>query len=193
MQVLLNIPDSFYEEGLSLDLSPKEREMINYAYDLKDADEVEYVNIGPGADWMVLLTTFANVAWVLFQGPGILKKSIEGWEWLIHKLKSLIKKNLLVSLDQDAAGLLAIDYLANKYGDDSGFDMMDAHTFMIMNLEGMYPGHKNSFVAHPHNYYVFTFTIAARIIVLSVRSSGEIRELEAFDQMPYGLIDYNEE
>lgn len=193
MQVLLNIPESFYEEGLSLDLSPKEREMINYAYDLKDADEVEYVNIGPGADWMVLLTTFANVAWVLFQGPGILKKSIEGWEWLINKLKSLIKKDLLVSLDQDAAGLLAIDYLANKYGDDSGFDLMDAHTFVIMNLEGMYPGHENSFAAHPHNYYVFTFTLAARIIVLSVRSSGEIRELEAFDQMPYGLIDYNEE
>ena len=77
--------------------------MINYAYDLKDADEVEYVNIGPGADWMVLLTTFANVAWVLFQGPGILKKSIEGWEWLINKLKSLIKKDLLV---YDAKGKL---------------------------------------------------------------------------------------
>ena len=193
MQVLLNIPECFYEEGLSLDLSPKERKMINHAYDLTDADEVEYVNIGPGADWMVLLTTFANVAWVLFQGPGILKKSIEGWEWLIDKFKGLIKKDLLVSLDQDAAGLLAIDYLANKYGDDSGFDLMDAHTFKIMNLEGMYPGQENSFVAHPHNYYVFTFTIAARIIVLSVRSSGEIRELEAFDQMPYGLIDYNEE
>jgi len=71
--------------------------------------------------------------------------------------------------------------------------MMDAHTFKIINIEGMYPGNENSFVAHPHNYYVFTFTIAARIIVLSVRSSGEIRELESFDQMPYGLIDYNEE
>ena len=126
-------------------------------------------------------------------GLYVLKKSIEGWEWLIKKLKSLIKEDLLVSLDQDAAGLLAIDYLANKYGDDSGFDLMDAHPFMIMNLEGMYPGHENSFAAHPHNYYVFTFTIAARIIVLSVRSSGEIGELKAFDQMPYGLIDYNEE
>lgn len=193
MQVLLNIPEGFLDDELSLDQTSGEREQINRAYGLTDADEVEYVNIGPGADWIVLLTTFANVAWVLFQGPGILKKSIEGWEWLIDKLKSLIKKDLLVSLDQDAAGMLAIDYLANKYGDDSGFDMMDAHTFKIINIEGMYPGNENSFVAHPHNYYVFTFTIAARIIVLSVRSSGEIRELESFDQMPYGLIDYNEE
>lgn len=193
MQVLLNIPEGFFGDELSFDLSPKERMQINRAYGLIDNDEVEYVNIGSGADWIVLLTTFANVAWCLFQGPGIIKKSIEGWEWLIEKLKSLIKKDLLVSLDQDAAGLMAIDYLANKYGNDSSFDLMDAHTFAIFNSEGLCPGHEDSFVAHPHNYYVFTFTIAARIIVLSVRSSGEIRELEVFDQMPYGIFDYKEE
>lgn len=193
MQVLLNIPEGFFGDEFSYSLFPKEREQINRAYGLKDADEVEYVNIGLGADWIVLLTTFANVAWALFQGPGIIKKSIEGWEWLIEKLKGLIKRDLLVSLDQDAAGLLAIDYLANIYGDDSCFDLMDAHTFEIFNFEGMYPNCEDSFVAHPHNYYVFTFTIAARIIVLSVRSSGRIRELEAFDQMPHCLIDYNEE
>lgn len=193
MQVLLNIPEGFYDDELSKSSVEEDRVIIKQAYGLRDTDEVEYVNIGLGADWIVILTTFVGVAWTIFQGPGIVKKSIDGWVWLIEKLKGFIKKDLLVSLDQDSAGLLAIDYLANKYGDDSGFDLMDAHTFKIINLEGMYPDHEYSFVAHPHNYFVFTFTIAARIIVLSVRSSGEIRELEAFDQMPYGLIDYNEE
>lgn len=74
MQVLLNIPEVYFDDEFGFDFSSIEKERISRAYDLRDCDEVEFVNIGPGADWIVLLTTFANVAWVLFQGPGILKK-----------------------------------------------------------------------------------------------------------------------
>ena len=193
MQVLLNIPEVFFDDEFGFDFSSIEKERISRAYDLRDCDEVEFVNIGPGADWIVLLTTFANVAWVLFQGPGILKKSIEGWEWLIKKLNEFFEKDLLVSLDQDTAGMLAIDYLASKYGADESFDLMDIHTIPLIDISGMVHNNKGEFVDHPHNYYIFTFRIAGRIIVLSVRSSGKIRELEVFDEMPYGLIDYNEE
>lgn len=193
MQILLNIPESFYEDELSPNLTLRDREKIDKAYNLRDNDEVEYVNIGPGADWIVLLTTFFNVAWVVFQGPGILKKSLEGWEWLVEKLKGFIKKDLLVSLDQDAAGMLAIDYLASKYGADESFDLIDIHTIPLIDISGMVHNNKGEFVDHPHNYYIFTFWIAGRIIIFSVRSSGEMRELEVFEDMPYGFIDYNEE
>ena len=50
----------------------------------------------------------------------------------------------------------------------------------------MYPNKEEILGAHSHNYYVFTFYIAAMIVVLSVRSAGEIRELEAFSDMPCG-------
>ncbi|MBQ7268907.1 MAG: hypothetical protein IJS62_03515 [Bacteroidales bacterium] len=188
MQILLNIPEGFYDDEIS-GSSTNEREIINQAYGLNDADEVEYVNIGPGADWIVLLTTFAGVSWTLVQVPGIIKRSIDGWKWLIEKLKGYIEKDLLVSLDQDAAGLLAIDYLASKFGADESFDMLDMHTIRLIDISGMVHNNKGEFVDHPHNYYVFTFRIADRIIILSVRSTGKIKELEIFHEIPYGLID----
>lgn len=186
MQLLLNIPESCVD----IDLSEKDRKTIEDVYKLTLEDKYEIANIGPGADLLVILTTIATAGLSIWNFPTVLKDGLDNWQWLIKKLKSFIQKKELVSLDQDAAGILAIDYLANKYGDDSCFNLMDAHTFKIIDLGGMFPNRKESLAAHPHNYYVFTFYIAARIIVLSVRSSGEIRELEAFDDMPYGLNDY---
>lgn len=191
MQVLLNIPTNFFEDECSPAFAYKERAKIERQYNLRPQDGVEVVNIGPGADWLVIMASI-TVAWNIFQLPGVLKSSLEGWQWLIDKLKGYKKNKQLVSLDLDAAGMLAIDYLADKYGEDSNFDLMDAYSFEITDLSGMFPNQEDSFAAHPHNYYVFTFYIAARILVLSVRSTGEIRELEAFDDMPYGLRDKEE-
>lgn len=184
MQILLNIPEGFIPDD-----SLQDREIINREYGLQSADEVHLVNIGPGADWIVYLAVF-NVAWNIFQLPGIIKASIEGWEWLIGFFKNSQSKKQLISLDQDAAGLLAIDYLADKYGDDESFDIMDAHTIPIVDISGMVRNRVGGLANHPHNYYVFTFRIAGRIIILSVRSSGEIKEIEAFSDMPYGLSSY---
>lgn len=186
MQILLNIPEGFFDDEV---FNSSAKEIFNQAYGLRDTDEVEYVNIGPGADWIVLLTTFTGVAWTIFQVPGIVKKSLEGWEWLIEKLKGYIKEDLLVSLDQDAAGMLAIDYLASKYDADESFDLLDTHTIQLIDISGMVHNNKGELVDHPHNYYVFTFRIAERIIILSVRSSGKIKEMEVFHDMPYGLLD----
>ena len=189
MQVLLEIEElSDIIEDLDNPLYEKEAKAKT---GLRDGDSIACVNIGPGADWLVLLATF-DVVWTIFRIPGIVKKSIEGWEWLITKLKGFIKKKQLVSLDLDAAGLLAIDYLADKYGDASDFNLEDAHAFKISDFSGMFPNQSNSLAAHPHNYYVFTFHIAGRIVVLSVRSTGEIKELEAFGDMPYGLMVFAE-
>lgn len=191
MQILLNI-----EEGLLDELCPNNAyinwKAMDRAFGLKEADEsVDFVNIGPGADWIVLLTTF-NAAWTIFQLPGIIKKSLEGWQWLIEKLKSYKSNKKLISLDLDAAGMLAIDYLAEKYGDDSDFNLMDAHAIPIVDITGMVRNAKPSLADHPYGYYIYTFSLAGRIIVMSVRSTGEIRELEAFNYSLEGLEDYVE-
>lgn len=102
-------------------------------------------------------------------------------------MKTKIRKKELVSLDIDAAGMLAIDYLADKYGDDSSFNLIDAHSFNIIDINGMVHNREGSLEANPHNYYVFTFDIAGKVIVLSVRSTGKIRILESFEVWPYGI------
>lgn len=133
--------------------------------------------------------TTITVAWTIFQLLGIIKSCLEGWQWLTDKLKSYKKNKQLVSLDLDAAGMLAIDYLVEKYGADTSFNLIDAYEFNITDNNGIFPNREECLVAHPHNYYVYTFYLAARIIVLSVRSTGEIRELEVFDDISYGLRD----
>lgn len=189
MQLLLNIADDNVLEGYPYVIKREEREGIDRDYGLRPEDDVKVVNIGPGADWMVLLTTISTATWELFKLPGTIKDALDGWKWLIEKIKAYRSKKQLVSLDMDAAGMLAIDYLAEKYGDSADFNVMDAHTFKIISVAGMFPNQTESFAANPHNYYVFTFWIDSRIIVLSVRSTGRIRELESFDYMPYGLRD----
>ncbi len=185
MQVLLNLPESFFEDECSPAFAYKERAKIEKEYNLRSIDEVDVVNIGPGADWLVLMMTITTTSWTLFQLPGIIKESLEGWQWLIDRLKGYKKNKQLVSLDQDAAGLLAIDYLADQYGDDESFDIIDAHTIHIVDISGMVSNRVGGLANHPHSYHIFTFRITGRIIILSVRSTGKIRELEAFSDMPY--------
>ncbi len=189
MQILLNIPFDTFDDFESPAFAYKEREKIEKEYGLSSSDTVEVVNIGPGADVLVILSTIATAGLAVWNFPTVLRDGIENWRWLIDKLKAFKKKNQLVSLDFDAAGLLAIDYVAEKYGAGTASEFTDSHTFNIINVEGMFPGKENTLAARPHNYYVFTFYVAPRIIVLSVRSTGEIRELEVFDDMPYGLVD----
>ncbi|MBQ3813913.1 MAG: hypothetical protein II841_10170 [Bacteroidales bacterium] len=84
MQILLNIEeDVFYE--LCPNDSDLNWEALERVYGLKESEEsVDIVNIGPGADWMVLLTTF-NIAWKLFQAPDIIRNSLDTWKRLINK------------------------------------------------------------------------------------------------------------
>lgn len=191
MQVLLNIPDNYFEDECSPAFAYRERDKIEKQYNLRPQDSVEVVNIGPGADWMVIMTTI-TVTWTIFQLPGIIKSSLEGWQWLIDKLKSYQKNKQLVSLDQDAAGLLVIDHIADKYGADESFDLLDVHTIPIVDISGMVRNRLGGLANQPHSYHVFTFRIADRIIILSVRSTGKIKELESFHDMPYGLRDFDE-
>ena len=73
MQVLLNIPEAYFEDECSPAFAYKERAKIEKEYNLRPMDDVEVVNIGPGADWIVILATI-SIAWKVFQVPGQIKK-----------------------------------------------------------------------------------------------------------------------
>lgn len=185
MQILLSIGE--LEDNVGLKTRKKVRELAG----LGKKDKLRLVNIGPGADFMVFLITYGGLAFSIWQIPTVLKTGLQDWEWLIKKLKGFIKKKQLVSLDIEAAGLLAVGYLIDKYG-EAPSHMLDAHTFNIVDLSSMIYGQKSNLAARPHNYYVFTFCIDMKRIVLSVRSTGKIRILEVFEDLPYGLIDSEE-
>ena len=53
MQILINIPENQLPEGD--EFSQIDRERIKRNFGLQQADAVSLVNIGTGADWIVLL------------------------------------------------------------------------------------------------------------------------------------------
>lgn len=187
MQLLLDI-DKFWDITGDID-NPVVNKKAKQDIGLKKDDSLEVVNIGPGADVLVFLVTIATTALSIWQLPTVIRTGLEDWKWLINKIKGFVKDKQLVSLDQDAAGLIAVDYLFEKYGEDSSMQLMDAHTFNLVDLSGMIYGQGETLAARPHNYYVFAFWMGTKKIIISVRSTGEIRELESFDDMPYGLTD----
>lgn len=189
MQILLRIPEDLVPEANSI--SPELMDRINEDYGIRKADDVRLVNIGTGADWMAYLAIF-NVAWTLFQLPGIVKNSVEGWQWIVELIKTTISKKQLISLDIDAAGLLAVDYLHEKYSDNSAIRLMDMHTFNIIDISGMIRNDKETHAFNPHNYYVFTFSTSRKVFVLGVRSTGDIKELEVFNTTSGGFLDSND-
>lgn len=186
MQILLRIPEELVPKANSI--SPELMDRINEDYGIQKTDDVRLVNIGTGADWMAYLAIF-NVSWTLFQLPGIVKNSVEGWQWIVGRIKTLVSKKQLISLDIDAAGLLAVDYLHEKYSDNSDIRLMDMHTFNIIDISGMIRNAKETLAFNPHNYYVFTFSALHKVFVIGVRSTGEIKELEVFNTTPDGFLD----
>lgn len=179
MQILLNSPE---EENLKDHLLDpvSERSQIDVEYGLHQADEVHLVNIGAGADWMVYLAVF-NVAWTVFQLPGIIKDSYGGWIWLVDLIKSFKSKGKLISLDQDAAGILSIDFIADRYGNDSALELIDAHTVPLLDISGMVHNKVGGLPEKPFNYFLFTFRVLRKIIIVGVRPNGDVKELDSFE------------
>lgn len=192
MQLLLDISvlDTSTELSDWEHLTGADEQIIKDEIDLSGEDvSVESVDIGTGANLLVFLLT---IVLPIISIPTVLKNGIKDWKWLIDKIKGFIKKNQLVSVDADGAGLLAIDYLAEKYGDTTDMDLMDYHTFNIFDISELFPEKQTSLACRPHNYYVMIFRVGGMIKIISVRSTGIIRELETFSDMPYGLEDIEE-
>lgn len=189
MQLLLNIEELFpvIENFDDSDVEKRAKEVVG----LREEDSVKCVNIGPGADWLVILTTISSIGLAIWKGPTVIRDGLRDWKWLVEKIKGYIKNHQLVSVDEEGAFYLAVNYLAEKFGEDMSFRLIDSHTFNIVDLSGMIINREKSLADRPHNYYVFVFNIAYRNVVLSVRSTGEIRLLESFEDMPYGLSDRN--
>lgn len=66
--------------------------------------QFEEINIGEGADWIVILVTINAIAGVFLLGDRI-DKGIEGWINIGRRIKSLFIKTDSIYLDLDSAKL----------------------------------------------------------------------------------------
>lgn len=187
MELLLNIESvsDIVNNSWDLEFSDKEEFKIREAISMDDVDKIARINIGPGADLLVILAAVNIVADAFLVGSKALA-GMESWKKIIAKIKGFKQKNELVSLDAEAAELLAIDYLYGRFEYDT-IELIDSHCFNITNLEGLVQS-SSDLARKPYNYYIQSYLLDnEHHVIVGVMSSGEVTILKQFGLSNYGL------
>ncbi|AQX51845.1 hypothetical protein [Elizabethkingia anophelis] len=178
---LIILPKGLSEDLLNYDLSQIEsKEFDDVIDELKQIDNevnISSINLGKGADWVLILAILGSITSVISLGDK-LEKGIEGWVKIGKRLTNLFKKSDRVYVDEDGAKILAITYISEKYN-IKNITLLDNHTTFLADFSSWFK-HRNpeDFTSKPFNIYNFTFDINnERTISLCIKSNGEIIEL----------------
>jgi hypothetical protein len=162
-------------ESDELDEIKSELNELDKSYSLKE------INIGEGADWVLILAVINSVTTVFLLGDKI-EKGIEGWIKVGKRLKKIFSKSDKVYFDIKAAEILALEHLSNKY-EIKTIRLVAESEFSFKDLSQMLLDRKkNQFVSKPFSIYFIAFEINDNLMVsLSVRSDGLISENHIYD------------
>lgn len=141
------------------------------------------VNLGTGADWIAVLAIINGITCVLLVGDKIVK-GIDGWVTLAKRIKNIFSKSDKAYIDIDTATILAIEFLVANYK-ATAIKKINENILSLKDLSTMLlDRNKDDFIAKPFNVYVMTFEVNDNMIVmLGIKSNGEIQELYAFDDI----------
>ena len=113
MELLFDIDN--YEEKMSSDeltLKESDKKKIIEDVAISNVERVEYANIGCGADWIVILIGIVIIGYNVLKSGKSVDDGIDGWIEIGKKLKILVKRNKVISVDSEGATLLAIEAIA---------------------------------------------------------------------------------
>ena len=191
MEILLDI-DRF-EEKMGSDeftLTESEKEDIIKDIDLgSNVKSVEYVNIGAGADCMVIMVGIFCFGLGIVNAGKIINDGIDGWLEIGEKLKKLVKRKKVISIDSEGATLLAIKLISEKEKINV-IEVLQEDTINLVDISGLVIGNKG-LAAKPLNYFVRTIKVNDETIyIIGVNSTGQATIIKRYDVslgMPYTI------
>lgn len=178
---LIILPKDLSEDLMNYSLSEiQSNELDEIIGELQEIDnnvEIVEINLGRGADWVLILATLSAITNVIALGDK-LEKCIEGWIKIGKRISKIFKKSDRVYLDETAAKIIAITHISTKMNIDS-LKLIDYHNTNLVDFsEWFKQQNPESFESKPFNIYNFTFEVnEIRTISLSVKSNGEIIEV----------------
>ena len=187
MELLLNIDELSHitYNGWDETFDAKEEKQIKDVLQIDGVEKLARVNIGPGADLLTILVFINTVADTYLIASKFLEGS-ESWKQLITKINGFISKKQLVSVDEDGAKLLAINYILEHFSYDK-LVIVDSHVINFCDLSGLL-GNSFKLAKSPHNYYILTFSVDGdNHLIIGVRSDGEVKLIKHFGLCNYGL------
>lgn len=188
MEILLSI-DNYEEKACndSLDFSESEKERIKKEVGFDYVSKVDFVNIGLGADWIVIFLVVSIVFQLIKIGAEI-NDGIEGWIGIGKKLRRLFRHKKIVSVDVDGATALAIEHIAKKEKIIKLVKLQES-TINLVDISGQIPANKG-LSKKPHNYYIQIYQINdENIYVVGIKSTGETKIIKHFGLGLHGYIE----
>ena len=187
MEILLNIDNYEALESNNFVFSTIEKNKIKKQIDFGHIKKYSLANIGPGADWIVILLLL-DLGFQLIKVGAEINDGIDGWIGLGKKLHKLFHRNKIVSIDNDGATALAINLIAKKEKIDR-LEKMQESTINLADLSGFIRGNKG-LSNKPHNYYIQTYCINNNdVYVIGVKSTGKAEIIKHFCYDLNGLVE----
>lgn len=188
MEILLSIEN--YEEKAGndcLDFSESEKERIKKEVGFDHVSKVDYVNIGPGADWIVILLIL-NIGLQIIKVGAEINDGIDGWIEIGKKLRKLFCRKKIVSIDMDGATALAIELIAEKEKIIK-LEKLQENTVNLVDVSGMIPVNRG-LSKKPHNYFIQAYRVNDEdVYVVGIKSTGEAEIIKHFGFDPYGIME----
>ena len=188
MEILLSI-DNYEEKACneSLDYSESEKERIKKEVGFDHVSKVDFVNIGPGADCIVILLV-VSIFFQLIRIGAEINDGIDGWIEIGRKLRRLFRRKKIVSVDVDGATALAIEHIARKEKITKLVKLQE-NTINLVDVSGQIPANKG-LSQKPHNYYIQTYQVNDEdIYVMGIKSTGDVKVIKHFTFFMNGFID----
>ena len=181
MELLFNIDN--YEEKMSSDeltLNETEKKKIINDIAISNVESVEFVNIGAGADCMVVMVVFALMGYEIIKAGKYINDGIDSWIKIGNRLKNLVKRNKIISIDSEGATLLAIELISQKEKINV-FEVMQEDTINLVDMSGVLPENKG-LAAKPFNYFVKTINVNDETLyIIGINSAGQATIIKQYD------------
>ena len=188
MELLFDIDN--YDEKMSSDelaLNETEKKKIIDDIAISNVESIEFVNIGAGADCMVVMVVIALMGYEIIKAGKYINDGIDGWLEIGKKLKKLVKRNKIISIDSEGATLLAIELISQKEKIKL-LEVCQEDTINLVDISGLVLGNKG-LAAKPLNYFVKTIKVNDETLyIIGVNSTGQATIIKRYDVslgMPY--------
>ena len=111
-------------------------------------------------------------------------KGIDGWIEVTKRIKKIITNSDKVYFDNDAATLLAIDYISKKIKIQS-IEKISEEIIHLQDLSLMLTDRSpKGFISKPFNVYIHTYKVNSDAVkIIAIKSNGEIKEFYSFQDL----------
>lgn len=166
-------------------LSKEDHDRICEQYDFDEIKSIKDVNIGPGADhWVIFMEIAVAGITIITMGKNI-EEGLAWWISIGKKIKSIFKRNELISVDEKGAIAMALNFIVEKQKEPiQSISLTDKYKIKLTDLTDLMGDGRdeNSIISQPHNLYILTILLNDyRIYVLAVQSDGNIEVIKCYE------------